>query len=170
MFPILNHPPSTLPVPSLWFIPVHQPQASSIMHRTWTGDSFHIWYYRCFNSTLPNHPKPWSKSIQTKKQRWVGVSTYTNVTTINTTAVIMLCFLRKAKWTLYQLSQVTLSKMQNQVDSKIKKRDKKQKTVTLTVSRQSPKKTSIPSLKHHNSMATPMLHSIFQTEHIEYSI
>ena len=24
---------------------VHQPQASSIMHRTWTGNSFHIWYY-----------------------------------------------------------------------------------------------------------------------------
>ena len=24
------------------FVPVHQPQASSIVHRTWTGDSFHI--------------------------------------------------------------------------------------------------------------------------------
>ena len=31
-------------------------QASSIMHRTWTGDSFHIWYYTCFNAILPNHP------------------------------------------------------------------------------------------------------------------
>ena len=38
-----------LPVPSLWFVPVHQPQASSIMHWTWAGDSFHIWYYTCFN-------------------------------------------------------------------------------------------------------------------------
>ena len=36
-------PPSTsLPIPSLCIIPVHQAQASSIMHRTWTGDSFHI--------------------------------------------------------------------------------------------------------------------------------
>ena len=35
---------------------VHQPQASSIVHRTWTGDSFHIWYYTCFNAFLPNHP------------------------------------------------------------------------------------------------------------------
>ena len=35
-------PPSSLPVPSLWVIPVHQPQASCILHRTWTGDSFHI--------------------------------------------------------------------------------------------------------------------------------
>ena len=35
---------------------VHQPQASSILHRTWTGDSFHIQYYTCFNAILPNHP------------------------------------------------------------------------------------------------------------------
>ena len=39
MFPILNPPPSSLPVPSFWVVSVHQPQASSIMHRTWTGDS-----------------------------------------------------------------------------------------------------------------------------------
>ena len=56
VFPILNPLPSSLPVPSLWVISVHQPQASSIMHRTWTGDSFHIWYYTCFNAILPNHP------------------------------------------------------------------------------------------------------------------
>ena len=56
VFPILNLPPRSLPVPSLWVIPVHQSQASSIMHRTWAGDSFHIWYYTCFNVILPNHP------------------------------------------------------------------------------------------------------------------
>ena len=53
--PILTPPPSSLPVPSLWVIPVHQPQASSIVHQTWTGNSFHI-YYTCFNAILPNHP------------------------------------------------------------------------------------------------------------------
>ena len=56
VFPILNPPSSSLPVPSLQVISVHQPQASSIMHQTWTGDSFHIWYYACFNAILPNHP------------------------------------------------------------------------------------------------------------------
>ena len=34
----------------------HQPQASSIVHRTWTGMSFHTWYYTYFNAILPNHP------------------------------------------------------------------------------------------------------------------
>ena len=53
------HPePSSLlpPLPSLWVIPVHQPQASSTVHWTWTGDSFHTWYYTCFNAILPNLP------------------------------------------------------------------------------------------------------------------
>ena len=49
-------PPTSFSIPSLWVIPVHQPQASCILHRTWTGDSFHIWYFTCFNAILPNHP------------------------------------------------------------------------------------------------------------------
>ena len=32
VFPILNPPPSSLLMPSLWVVSVHQPQASSIMH------------------------------------------------------------------------------------------------------------------------------------------
>ena len=56
VFPILNPPLSSLPMPSLWVIPVHQSQAYSILHWTWTGDSFHIRYYTCFNAILPNHP------------------------------------------------------------------------------------------------------------------
>ena len=48
--------PSSLPIPSFWVVPVHHPQASSIVHWTWTGNSFHIWYYTYFNAILPNHP------------------------------------------------------------------------------------------------------------------
>ena len=58
VFPILNPPPTSLPIPSLWVIPVHQLQASCILHRTWTGNSVLIWYYSCFNAILPNHPPP----------------------------------------------------------------------------------------------------------------
>ena len=56
-------PPShLLSIPSLWVIPVHQPQASCILHRTWTGESFLIWYYTCFNAILPNHSPPPTES------------------------------------------------------------------------------------------------------------
>ena len=56
VFPILNPPPTSVPVPSLWVIPVHQPRASCILHWTWTGNLLLIWYYTRFNAILPNHP------------------------------------------------------------------------------------------------------------------
>ena len=36
-------PPTSLPIPSFWVIPVHQPGAPRLMHRTWTCDPLHIW-------------------------------------------------------------------------------------------------------------------------------
>ena len=43
------HPkPSSLPVPSLYVVPVQQPQASSTVHWTWTGDSFLMFFLRIF--------------------------------------------------------------------------------------------------------------------------
>ena len=64
VFPILNPLPTLLPISSFWVIPVHQPQASCILHHTWTGDSFLIWYYTCFNAILPNHPPSISHRVQ----------------------------------------------------------------------------------------------------------
>ena len=74
MFPILKPPPTSLPVPSLWIIPVHQPQASCIVHRTWTGDSFLIWYYTCFNAILPNQPTLFLSHIVQKTVLYICVS------------------------------------------------------------------------------------------------
>ena len=73
MFPILNPPPTSLPIPSLWVIPVHHPQASCILHLTWTGDSFLIWYYTCFNAILPNHP-PVPSPTESKRLFYTSVS------------------------------------------------------------------------------------------------
>ena len=73
MFPILKPPPTSLPVPSLWVIPMHQPQASSIIHRTWTGTSFHIWYYTCFSGILPNIP-PSPSPTESKRLFYTSVS------------------------------------------------------------------------------------------------
>ena len=64
VFPILNPPPTSLPIPSLWVISVHQPQASCILHQTWTGNSFLMRYYTCFNAILPNHPHSLSHRVQ----------------------------------------------------------------------------------------------------------
>ena len=65
VFPILNPPPTSLPIPSLWVIPVHQPQASCILYRTWTGDSFLIWYYtfQC-HSPKSSYPRPLPQSTK----------------------------------------------------------------------------------------------------------
>ena len=69
MFPILNPPPSSLPIPSLWVVPVYQPQASSIVHRTWTGVSFHTWYFTCLTILLI---KRWSLFFQSLNSDWPG--------------------------------------------------------------------------------------------------
>ena len=67
--------PSSLPIPSLWVVPVHQPQASSIMHRTWTGNSFHTWYFTCFSSPFCcKHLPSSSRDMETEYASQMGMT------------------------------------------------------------------------------------------------
>ena len=53
------HPEHPFHLPPCTIPPSHpSAPAPSILYWTWTGDSFLIWYYTCFNAILPNHPPP----------------------------------------------------------------------------------------------------------------
>ena len=59
MFPILNLPPTFLPISSLWVSPVHQPRASCIKHglaNCFTYDNIHV--STPFSQTIPPSHSP----------------------------------------------------------------------------------------------------------------
>ena len=97
MFPILNLPPTSLPVTSLWVIPVHQPQASCIMHRNWICfiyDTIH--FSMLFSQIIPLSPSP------TESKRLF----YTSVSLLLSHRVIITVFLNSIYMHSVQLSSV----------------------------------------------------------------
>ena len=67
VFPILNLPPTSLPIPSLRVILVHQPWAPCLMHQTWTAIYFiygNVHVSMLFSLIIPLSPPPTeSKSL-----------------------------------------------------------------------------------------------------------
>ena len=75
VFPILNLPPLSLPIPSLWVIPVHQPWAlvSSIQPRLvicFILDNIHV--SNLFSQLIPPSPSP----IESKSLFYTSVSLF----------------------------------------------------------------------------------------------
>ena len=72
MFPILNPPPTSLPIPFLWVIPVHQTQASCSLHQTWTGDLFLmiLYMFQCHSPKSFPAPSP----TESKRLSYTSVS------------------------------------------------------------------------------------------------
>ena len=64
VFPILNPPPASFPIPSLWVFPVHQPRAPCPMHPTWICFTHNIHVSMPFFEIIPPSPSPTeSKSL-----------------------------------------------------------------------------------------------------------
>ena len=61
-------PPTSLPIPSLRVIPVHQPRAPCLMHRTWTGDLLHV--SMPFSQIIPPSPSP----TESKRLLYISVA------------------------------------------------------------------------------------------------
>ena len=70
VFPIRNPPPASLPIPSLWVFPVHQPQASCIEPGLAIHFTYDIHVSMPFSQIIP----PLSSPTESKRLFYISVS------------------------------------------------------------------------------------------------
>ena len=96
VFPILNPPPTSLPIPSLRVIPVHQPWVPCLMHRLSISLPFHLVYIAVFGVAFLYSGSFWSSLYGGVSSLWVELYGWlVKVSWLGTSPIHMS---RKALW------------------------------------------------------------------------
>ena len=98
--PLSHLPPHPVPQGHPSALALSRPWASRLVHRTWTGDLFHIWEYTCFNAVLEcllsMDPPEWL--LLDRKLFWRVIKILSNQSAV---LFVQLCECAKSHWIVH---------------------------------------------------------------------